>query len=600
MAKRGRPRKNPLPEEQNPPEEEAIDIFDEDFEGLDVKLPENDQKNAQEAIEDPDSEAFDGFDILREDDSQKEDQDDIEVPVEVEEPRKLVFGNATLRDAKRKANKIHERAMKRGRTFASALDINDDEELTDLEVLLIDLSTKKETEGWKIDVYRISPTHDMNGNKCAGFISSFSLSQYPHIQQIVARHFGGTEYRMDLRQRGMSKASLTFSVVGPPRSPSQDVLDKYFTSEDNVAIPDKRSKEHDDYVRENERLRSEKALLEQESRYKDLMGIMQSKFDTISAKLEGMNKPQEKVDVVGSMAALVVAFTPLLKPLLESKKSSPEDGGIISSLIDKVDRLSETTMENRIVNAIEKMGGNKTEDKTTKMIMDTLLKKALDGNSTDKMMEDIFPSFAKKIFNMKLDSLMPSGPESDEVTFKDILNGAIEVLKGGGQKMMPPGMLPGQYQQQMALPQPQMPVGGTQPAQGFQTPIPPQNIPQAQAQSPQPANQIYISPDLQQAAIEWIQSGRSGSDLAEVVETNNVGGTLISKAVLGMMGLAPFEQVHAEIVRYLVSQSDPNSQQLAIELGQSRGREFLKEMVGYFTGIEEEEVVIEEGNDGQE
>lgn len=594
-------------------EKDDFDIFSSEKVKKEDIIPEYDEPgSSSEIIEDEIDEDEDQNDEIdnESDDDEDEDEDGM-ISIDLEPPKRKrgrprKSGNRPtaprstpgIRSAKRKIGRILEERDKIHKDLLSKIP-DMEEDLTEVERLLLDIRDRGDNDFWHWSVHRTAPIQTQTGKKCEGFIANFPVSyDLSNIEQILSRHYGGEKYKVSLRNKGTIHASINLPIPGPPRIPDPKVLDRYFDEEGGSV---KKDSEREDLIRENSslqaELRSMRDKIESENLNENIKDMFRNMQDQITRLSDKVNQPKNQSISAEGIAAVITAASGLLAPIgkgiletLGSKNNNNES----SELQKQIQELKDTMTENQIANAIKAIG-EKKEDPFMQKIMSALITKAINqSDPATKALEETLPKMVKNFAQIAMER-SSGGEDSGELTAKDILTTARDVLTspglfGGGQRMQIP-MNPTMMQQMpmhRMIPQqnvPQQLHQGAQNQPGFRQPdgqeAKTQNIQQDDQQSPKQPS-IFLAPEIQEKALEYIQTGRSGSDFASMMDSANDNGQYFSPQLGDMMATFSVGDCKQTILQYLANTGDPLSSELLRSIQTSQGDKFVKEMVEYF------------------
>jgi hypothetical protein len=161
---------------------------------------------------------------------------------------------------------------------------------------------------------------------------------------------------------------------------------------------------------------------------------------------------------------------------------------------------------------------------------------------------------------------------------------------------LPPGAVPGQPQPVEGWPfdaqeaqQPVQPVTPTAPVPAQAYPAEANPAPPVQQPQPaQPQEQSHVNPEVFAKAIEFLNAGQSGEDLAVWVDDNNEGSRLLSKEAIDYLeGTAPFY-----LVPFIIEAAPP---ELAQAFTDPRAKQILTDFCDWFYNTEDIPEGEEEG-----
>jgi hypothetical protein len=477
------------------------------------------------------------------------------------------------------------------------------------------------------ELYRDEP-EEYKGHRTKGYIRKFAAPfSLEEIRKWAKDFRGGGKYKVLCYDGGhVLRTRSTFSVEGNP------MLQSEIEAAEHVAKKHDKEEDRESYSREREleRRLNEEKMDRMFSQFATMQREQNDRFERVLERLADKPKSNPAADwgpVLTALAPVLVEF--VKKP---APTPPPDHFADVANLVEKLENDRQRSM-NKMMDELKSSGKGSMENRVFELLLQNSLGNKNDPNKAIvKALDQTLPTIFSKLTQFAIDKGMQGDKEDDgEITPKYIaeqLMGVVKPLvdKGGIPGMevpqqdpyahlqQPPQMpMPQPMQQPMPMPHqmpmPQGPPAGSVPVgqmppgtlsgdpfggsttlsqHGPSVPPPPAsepNLPEGSVapQAPQPqapmADQLPQHPDISAEvfikAIEYMQVGKTGDELAHDVEEVNDGFPFISKRALGFL-----ESMQPHFFVPHVLQAVPP--QLAPHFHTPQGQQFILSFCNWF------------------
>jgi hypothetical protein len=469
-------------------------------------------------------------------------------------------------------------------------------------------------------IHRIEPTEHA-GMRTAGYIKRFRAPFSIQDAQVwCADNRGGGRYRYWIMDGGNTiRGGGTFECEGYPKSPEEikEAQTKTAHFDQQAAMRGDRERELESQL-SNERM----------DRMMQMM-MQQRREDQAEMRrlVEKMSDRPAAPSMTDQLAPLLTALSPVLAKLVDRPAPAPPPDHFkeIAVLVERFQ--SESTRTQREM--MERMGKPEKSEQMLYKMLETVMQKQLGVGNHDPMaavntaFDKVLPGVVGKILNMATDKALGQGEEEKELTPRfmaekaaSLIENAVDKIAGAKQAQaqaqaqagpqpvamipqghpLPPGAVPGQPQPVEGWPfdaqeaqQPVQPVTPTAPVPAQAYPAEANPAPPVQQPQPaQPQEQSHVNPEVFAKAIEFLNAGQSGEDLAVWVDDNNEGSRLLSKEAIDYLeGTAPFY-----LVPFIIEAAPP---ELAQAFTDPRAKQILTDFCDWFYNTEDIPEGEEEG-----
>lgn len=459
-------------------------------------------------------------------------------------------------------------------------------------------------------VHRIEP-QEYQGMRTGGFIKRFPTPFSIQDAQVwCSENRGGGRYRYWIMDGGNTiRGGGTFEVEGHPKSP-----DEIKQAEAKQVQVDQHAQLRSDRERELERQLGDERM----DRMMQMM-MQQRREDQVE-----MRRMMEKIadrptppSASESLAPILTALAPVLVKVMDRPQPPPPPDHFkeIAVLVERFQ--SESARGQREM--LERLSRPEKSEQMLYKMLEAVMQKQLGVGGHDPMaavntaFDKVLPGVVGKILNMATDKALGQQDEEKELTPRYIAEKASGLIENAVEKItaarnpqppqpvmmpghpvaaLPPGAIPGQPMPGQApiqgwpfeaqappgapsAPGPQptpapMPVPPGPPTVGHTGPHPDpygQTAPPPPPSAAPPSENQHVHPEVFQKAIECLQAGHTGEDLAVWVDDHNDGNRLLSREAIEYLEntqpfyLTPFliEAVPPELQPYF---QDPRAKQI--------------------------------------